>query len=142
MKFEKKYGVVIKKDCDTGEIIKVQKVKKKRSNSKKMKLSEKRKKKEEEKKNESNCKDFSQLKDKVEFGEVIHKPPDLTSVKKNKKTPSLVEKPKFSSLLLNKVTSQHESVVNTRQKFKLDKEKAEKERRFIVEAYRRAKKKN
>lgn len=128
----------IQKD-ETGEVIELKKLKSKRKTSKKKKLSEKRKEKESKKReNLKNVKDFSQFKDKVEFGEVVHRPPNLTSLKKSNDSQNCT-KPKFSNLLCYSIAgSKHENVSDA-QKLALQKEKSENERKFIVEAYRNAK---
>ncbi|KAK6624000.1 hypothetical protein RUM44_010858 [Polyplax serrata] len=138
VKFEKKFGVEIKKDEETGKVLEVKKVKSKKR-SKKKKLVDKRKEKALKKKEFlSNVKDFSQLKDNVKFGEVVERPPNLTVPKKSMKTTNqtVASKPKFGSLLLNKIAKSE-----TTKQSALQRERAESERKFIVEAYRRLKSK-
>lgn len=140
VELEKKFRVKIKKDEETGKVLDIVKVKSKKR-SKKKTLSEKRKEKKIRKEKESNnFKDFNHLKDELKFGEVVHRPPDFSSLKKSKDKTQ--KKTNYSSLLLQNIAGEGkklDTVNKNHQKTIFDKAKAEKERQFIVNAYRIAK---
>ncbi|XP_058796539.1 coiled-coil domain-containing protein 137 [Phymastichus coffea] len=119
--FENKYGVDVKRNTETGciegivkkpksDLEEIEKLKSKAKNINKkkkkvegentVKLSKSQKRKEklrkkEEKKLEDDIDEFKVFKDKVEFGDVAHAPPELKTLPKN------VRKVKYNDLLLN-----------------------------------------
>ncbi|KAL0278457.1 UNVERIFIED_CONTAM: hypothetical protein PYX00_000272 [Menopon gallinae] len=134
--FEDKFKVSIKKDPKTGVVLKVEKDKnsRKMKKSQKKTLSQKRKEKKLNKAVENSCRDFSELKDNVEFGEVVHRPPVNLKLGKKDTVSTSKKSDKYKNLLLKEIIS------NDQCNKKLELEKKEKERQFIVNAYRERKK--
>nr|CAD7261888.1 unnamed protein product [Timema shepardi] len=129
-KFEKKFGVDVKRDIYTGDVIGVTKKpkdelskmmmegnigKKKRELKPKNILSQvnkhERSKLKQSKKNNVEEDRFSSYQDEVKFGEVVHGPPDLTAPRKaNKETNS--SRPGKKALLLKSLLKPHEDTIS------------------------------
>lgn len=142
VQFEEQYKVDIKRDPKTGNVVQVQKQKPDpfdpatKKLSKKKKLSEKKKEKKLAKiESNSNIKDFSNFTDKVEFGEVVHRPP--TKLPPLKKAELLDSSRKKNLLLYDLMKKNSDKPKNKLSE--VQKERQEKERQFIVEAYRKLK---
>lgn len=136
--FEDKFKVSIKKDPKTGRVLRVEKDENNKSNkvrkSQKKTLSQKRKEKKLSKAVENKCRDFSELQDKVEFGEVVDRPPVNLKFGKKDIVSAANKSNKYKNLLLKDIMS------NGQLNKKLELEKKERERQFIVNAYRERKK--
>ncbi|XP_076656260.1 coiled-coil domain-containing protein 137 [Halictus rubicundus] len=127
--FEKKYGVQVNRDPETGnieglskcemtELDKIELLRAKHKNIKKKKkkgvpeirMTKSQKKREKlklkkEKKEEENMKDFKDVKDQVKFGEVAHEPPQI---KTRPKTADPTTKPGKKDLLLHSLLKNNE----------------------------------
>jgi len=129
--FEAKFNVDVKRDPKTGqiegltkrvkdEIEKIEELKKKHKNvgkKKKVKdadaapkLTKSQKKKQkllDKKEKEEEILDFDQFEDKVEFGDIVHAPPDL---KPPRNIDKVVKKEKNQNLLLNSILQENQSL--------------------------------
>nr|CAD7196368.1 unnamed protein product [Timema douglasi] len=159
-KFEKKFGVDVKRDIYTGDVIGVTKKpkdelskmmmegnigKKKRELKPKNILSQvnkhERSKLKQSKKNNVEEDRFSSYQDEVKFGEVVHGPPDLTAPRKaNKETNS--SRPGKKALLLKSLLKPNEDTISGKRKnHETDIERSilESRRMSVVDAYRQMK---
>ncbi|GLH16128.1 Uncharacterized protein GBIM_20483 [Gryllus bimaculatus] len=153
-----KFNVQLQRDPKTGAVKNVQPVKKtetdaiikeaKGKNKKKLSKPEKRRlkliAKAQLKKESETCRDFSDIKDKVKFGEVVHRPPELTVLPKRKvKTSSSVDSPGQRDLLLKAMLDEKKKPIADIKKTKRAtedsegrKQMLEEERLRVVELYR------